>query len=72
MSAITSPAGLDDDPAGWAKRFWSRRGHPNGDVNLHVRLAGSPNERLALLFSDWLRMHPAAAPAYAAFKLALA
>jgi len=66
------PAGLDDDPAGWAKRFWSRRGHPNGDVNFHVRLAGSPNERLALLFRDWLRTHPAAVPAYAAFKLALA
>lgn len=66
------PAGLDDDPGRWAKRIWSRRGHPEGDVNLHVRLAGSPNERLALLFRDWLRAHPAAVPAYAAFKLALA
>jgi GrpB-like predicted nucleotidyltransferase (UPF0157 family) len=66
------PAGRDDDPAGWAKRFWSRRRHPDGDVNLHVRVAGSPNERLALLFRDWLRTHPAAVPAYAAFKLALA
>jgi len=66
------PAWLDDDPCRWAKRFWSRRGHPDGDVNLHIRLAGSPNERLALLFRDWLRAHPAAVPAYAAFKLALA
>jgi GrpB-like predicted nucleotidyltransferase (UPF0157 family) len=66
------PSGLDDDPARWAKRFWSRRGHPDGDANLHVRLAGSANERLALLFRDWLRAHPAAVPAYAAFKLAVA
>ena len=66
------PAGVSDDPTRWAKRFWSRRGHPDGHVNLHVRLAGSPNERLALLFRDWLRAHPAAVPAYASFKLALA
>lgn len=61
------PAGRDDDPDRWVKRFWSRR-----DVNLHVRVAGSPNERLALLFRDWLRAHPDAVPAYASFKLALA
>jgi GrpB-like predicted nucleotidyltransferase (UPF0157 family) len=41
-------------------------------VNLHVRLAGSPNERVALLFRDWLRAHPAAVPAYSAFKRGLA
>ncbi|TQF06596.1 GrpB family protein [Kitasatospora acidiphila] len=78
------PAGLDDDPARWAKRMWSRRGQaePAGsdspdspdspDVNLHVRLAGSPNERLALLFRDWFRAHPEAVPAYARFKSVLA
>jgi GrpB-like predicted nucleotidyltransferase (UPF0157 family) len=38
--------------------------------NLHVRLAGSPNERLALLFRDWSRAHPAAVPAYGACKTA--
>ena len=66
------PAGRDDDPDRWTKRFWSRQGHPGGDVNLHVRVAGSPNERVALLFRDWLRAHPTAVPAYAAFKRALA
>lgn len=35
------PAGVDDDPGRWAKRIWTRRGHPDGDVNLHARLAGS-------------------------------
>ncbi|MFD3562132.1 GrpB family protein [Streptomyces sp. NPDC058686] len=66
------PAGLDDHPSRWAKRFWSRRGTSADPVNLHVRLAGSPNERLALLFRDWFRTHPEAVPAYAHFKYALA
>lgn len=61
------PAGSDDDPARWAKRYWTRP-----DANLHVRLAGSPNERLALLFRDWLRAHPAAVAAYGEFKARLA
>ncbi|HKD90080.1 MAG TPA: GrpB family protein, partial [Streptosporangiaceae bacterium] len=52
------PAGVDTDPGLWAKRFWRRRNHPGGDVNLHVRVVGSPNERLALLFRDYLRAHP--------------
>ncbi|WP_244410049.1 inositol monophosphatase family protein [Streptomyces albofaciens] len=66
------PAGRDDDPARWAKRLWTRRGGPGPDVNLHVRCAGSPNERLALLFRDWFRAHPEAVPAYARFKRELA
>jgi GrpB-like predicted nucleotidyltransferase (UPF0157 family) len=66
------PAGDNSDPAMWAKRFWMRRNHPRGDVNLHVRVVGSPNERLALLFRDYLRAHPLAVAAYSRFKLALA
>ncbi|HXP21546.1 MAG TPA: GrpB family protein [Streptosporangiaceae bacterium] len=66
------PVGRDDDPGQWAKRLWVRRDHPDGDVNLHVRRAGSPGERLALLFRDWFRVHPEAVPAYAAFKRSLA
>jgi GrpB-like predicted nucleotidyltransferase (UPF0157 family) len=66
------PAGRDDDPALWAKRLWGKA-EPGGErINLHCRVAGSPNERLALLFRDWLRAHPAAVAAYAAFKLVLA
>ena len=66
------PAGSNDDPARWAKRFWLRRDHEDGDVNLHVRVHGSPNKRLALLFRDWMRAHPQAIPAYAAIKRSLA
>src|SRR6476660_6704375 len=61
------PEGRSDDPALWAKRFWSRR-NTGEDVNLHVRLSGSPNERLALLFRDWMRVHPQAVIAYSAIK----
>ncbi|NEB80752.1 GrpB family protein [Streptomyces sp. SID14478] len=68
------PAGREDDedPADWAKRYWSRRAAHDVPVNLHVRRAGSPNERLALLFRDWLRATPQAVPAYARFKYVLA
>jgi EmrB/QacA subfamily drug resistance transporter len=66
------PAGDNSDPELWSKRYWSRRNHPGGDVNLHVRLVGSPNERLALLFRDYLRAYPAAVAAYSRFKLTLA
>ena len=66
------PAGRPDDPAAWAKRYWSRRRLDSDPVNLHVRVAGAPNERVALLFRDWFRAHPQAVPAYAQFKLALA
>jgi GrpB-like predicted nucleotidyltransferase (UPF0157 family) len=72
------PAGSGDDPALWTKRYWSRHRYvapdsgPASDANLHVRLAGSPNERLALLFRDWFRAHPEAIPAYARFKRTLA
>ena len=66
------PAGDGSDPRLWAKRMWARRNHPSGDVNLHVRVVGSPNERLALLFRDYLRGHQLAVAAYSQFKLALA
>ncbi|MEU7895255.1 GrpB family protein [Nonomuraea sp. NPDC049152] len=41
-------------------------------MNLHVRIHGAPNERLALLFHDWFRAHPESVPAYARFKRVLA
>jgi GrpB-like predicted nucleotidyltransferase (UPF0157 family) len=65
------PAGDDSDPELWSKRYWRRRNHPDGDINLHVRIVGSPNERLALLFRDYLRAHNDAVDAYSSFKLAL-
>ncbi|GAA2337804.1 GrpB family protein [Dactylosporangium salmoneum] len=64
------PAGLDDPPEAWRKLFYVRTAPE--PVNLHVRLAGSPNERFALLFRDWLRANPAAVAAYGRFKEVLA
>lgn len=40
-------------------------------ANVHVRLAGHPNQRYALLFRDYLRAHPDTAKAYAQVKEAL-
>jgi GrpB-like predicted nucleotidyltransferase (UPF0157 family) len=66
------PVGSHDTIATWSKRLWCRRGGPHDDVNLHVRLVGSPNERFALLFRDWMRAHPEAVGPYSAIKRALA
>jgi GrpB-like predicted nucleotidyltransferase (UPF0157 family) len=62
------PVGLGDDAANWLKRLWVRRADQGQPVNLHVRLVGSPNERLALLFRDWFRSHPSAVASYSEFK----
>ncbi|MCW2548677.1 MAG: hypothetical protein JWN96_3137 [Mycobacterium sp.] len=66
------PAECSDNGDRWAKRLWTRRDHAEGNVNLHARRVGSPNERLALLFRDWFCAHPEAVPPYAAFKHSLA
>ncbi|MCY1674857.1 dephospho-CoA kinase [Pseudarthrobacter sp. SL88] len=66
-----TPKPADPDPAQWQKRF-----HANADpgraVNLHVRVAGSPGWRYALLFRDWLRVDGQARRLYEAHKTALA
>ena len=59
-------------PAGqWQKRYFQP---PPGSRphHMHVRMAGYPNQRYALLFRDYLRTHPAAAAGYAALKRCLA
>ncbi|WP_284974761.1 dephospho-CoA kinase [Arthrobacter sp. efr-133-TYG-104] len=59
------------DPEQWQKRF-----HANADpgraANLHVRAAGTPGWRYALLFRDWLLAEPYAVSAYEAHKRDLA
>ena len=65
------PAGDSSDPALWEKRLW--QSPPGGRrVNVHVRVAGWPNQRYALLFRDYLRARPDAAAAYARLKRGLA
>ena len=65
------PAGDASDPGQWEKRLWQNPPDARR-VNVHVRVAGWPNQRYALLFRDYLRARPAAAAAYARLKRALA
>jgi GrpB-like predicted nucleotidyltransferase (UPF0157 family) len=59
--------GPEDD---WRKLlFKPATGRP---TNVHVRVAGTPNQRYPLLFRDYLRAHPDAAAAYARLKRGLA
>ena len=62
------PPGHPEPRERWSKRLWIRHDPSRDAVNLHVRVRGAPNERLALLFRDWFRAHPLAVPAYAQFK----
>ena len=63
--------GLPDDPSLWSKGYANER---LGDrpIHVHVRVAGRPNQRYALLFRDYLRGHPDAAEAYGQLKRRLA
>lgn len=55
----------------WEKRYFRA---PDGEraTNTHVRNLGRANWRYALLFRDYLRVHPAAAGAYGELKRRLA
>jgi len=52
------PAGEDPTPERWAKLTFNQ-GAGRRRANVHVRVAGRPNQRYALLFRDYLRAHPA-------------
>lgn len=55
----------------WAKRFHGSA-DPGRPANLHLRVAGSPGWRYALLIRDWLRAEPAEQVAYEQVKRRLA
>jgi dephospho-CoA kinase len=61
-----------DNARGLPGETWPKRLHGSADpgrpVNLHVRVAGSPGWRFALLMRDHLRAVPAARAEYAAAK----
>ena len=65
------PLGEDDDPSLWAKFVFCE---PKGQrrANVHVRIAGNPNQRYALLFRDYLRSHPNSARSIELIKRELA
>ncbi|HEY1014996.1 MAG TPA: GrpB family protein [Herpetosiphonaceae bacterium] len=63
---------LDQRPERDWQKWYFRPPAGQRRTNLHVRRAGSANQRYALLFRDYLRAHPVAAGAYAEIKRQLA
>ncbi|GAB1690540.1 dephospho-CoA kinase [Krasilnikovia sp. M28-CT-15] len=79
LAGALAAAGLPRRPGEWADNArgvpgetWPKRLHGSADpgrpVNLHVRVAGSPGWRFALLMRDHLRAVPSARDEYAAAK----
>jgi GrpB-like predicted nucleotidyltransferase (UPF0157 family) len=64
------PPGAGGPDEDWRKLFFQPR--TGRAVNLHVRVAGRPNQRYPLLFRDYLRSHSDAVAAYARLKRGLA
>ena len=56
-----------DDELLWHKRFHAS-GDPGRPTNVHIRVAGWPNQQFALLFVDWLAANPGVRADYLAVK----
>jgi dephospho-CoA kinase len=65
ITADQAPPNAEPGTGQWAKRF-ARHADPGRPARLHVRVDGAANQRLALLFRDFLRAIPAEAAAYPA------
>ena len=65
------PAGWSGDPDEWTKLVFAVPPDAR-DGNVHIRIAGSPNERYALLFRDFLWADALARKAWGRFKTELA
>lgn len=63
------PPGSVGDDTDWNKLYFDTM---DNSTHVHVRRAGRPNQRYALLFRDYLRAHPQTAAAYGEFKRRLA
>jgi len=55
------------DNALWHKRFHAS-GDPGRPTNIHIRVAGWPNQQFAVLFVDWLAANPGGRADYLAVK----
>ncbi|BDB42868.1 MULTISPECIES: dephospho-CoA kinase [Mycobacterium] len=58
-----------DDPTLWHKRIHASA-DPGRPTNVHIRVAGRPNQQFALLFVDWLKANPAVRADYLEVKRA--
>ena len=59
----------NSDPVLWHKRFHASA-DPGRPTNIHIRVAGWPNQQFALVFVDWLTANPAVQSEYLAVKRA--
>lgn len=66
-----APPGEDGVPERWVKMYFNQRAGQRR-ANIHVRVAGNPNQRYPLLFRDYLRAHPRSAEAIERIKRELA
>jgi GrpB-like predicted nucleotidyltransferase (UPF0157 family) len=71
ITADHEPPGWQGPSGQWEKRYFTS---PPGlrAVNIHLRVLGYANQRYALLFRDYLRVHPTSAAAYGELKRRLA
>ncbi|WP_420627369.1 GrpB family protein [Candidatus Leptofilum sp.] len=65
------PSGEDPTPENWQKFLFVERAGERR-ANIHVRVAGKPNQHYPLLFRDYLRAHPKSAEAVEIIKRQLA
>lgn len=65
-----NPKPYAPDPVLWQKRLHAGA-DPGRHTNVHIRVAGTPGWRYALLFPDWLRANPAERKDYEALKRTL-
>lgn len=65
------PAGEPEARDLWEKRLFTERSGQRR-AHIHIRRAGNPNQRYALLFRDYLRVTPASAASIAKIKQELA
>lgn len=67
VGSITADTPLTERDALWHKRFHASA-DPGRPTHVHIRVDGSPAQRFALLFVDWLNASPAAREEYQAVK----
>lgn len=65
-----NPKPYAPDPILWQKRFHAGA-DPGRHANVHIRVAGTPGWRYALLFPAWLRANPTERDAYESLKRTL-
>ncbi|WP_194820321.1 dephospho-CoA kinase [Nocardia sp. XZ_19_385] len=67
-----NPKPTEGDPAGADHALWTKRLHGSADpgrpANVHIRAEGTPGQRFALEFRDWLRSDAAARAEYLEVK----